>query len=336
MDTFYHISNGKNVKYLCYIDDFMNGNEDLTINEIQMPIVADINIFLYHLLEYSREKGVNIELCDSRPIRIFTKLTNDFVFRYMRIICKSLYEKQSYQNDMNMVYPYRKMYNNPKDPSENKYTKKYLRNYKKSIIHFRIATFYGYDILIQPRNFNKYINDHIFSDDSYSVKFKTEEELDIKNLEYAFTKNAIFSRLNVMNPYTPTQKILLYTNNKNLKYIKKLYEINDIEELKTEEFYHKINRYPFVKERSIKNTINLGELKNIIARRSETPWDIYSKNPNRNNYTNEIIKYHNAVMNYYIEKYFDRKTLLDIGAGPLRQIGFYEKINFKKVGKSVV
>lgn len=249
MNTFYHISNGKMVKYYCDIDDFMNeyikDNDSNIINEIQMPVIADINIFLYHFLEYSRLKNVNIDLCDSNPVRIFAKLTNDFVFRFMKIICKSLYEKESYQNDMDMVYPYRKVYNNPKDLSNNKYTKKYLRNYKKSIFYFSIASFYGYKILIQPRNFNDFINMNIFENTDYDVKFKKEEELDIKNLESVYVKNVLYSRVIAMEPYTNTEKILLY-NDEDPDYIKDFYGINDIEEVKSEDFFHKINRYPDV------------------------------------------------------------------------------------------
>lgn len=77
--------------------------------------------------------------------------------------------------------------------------------------------------------------------------------------------------------------------------------------------------------------MSLDELKKIVPKCRETPWAIYSKYPNRNNYTNGVIKYHTLVMNHYIETYFDRDILLDVGAGPLRQISFYEKIGFKRL-----
>jgi len=254
MNKFYHISNGEHTKYLYALDDYINNMEPNDImNEMQMPVVIknkeDINIFLQHLSDYSREKKVDIELCNSFPVRIFTKLTNDFLFRFMPILCKSLLNGHCYQNNRDFVYPYRKVYNNPNEinyenDQVNNYSDQYKRNYKKSIFHFRIATFYGYDICIQPRSLNKYINDKIYNNPNYEVQFNEEEELDIKNLERIYKKDAFFSRLISMNPYLPTDKIFMYVNERNFKYIKKLYGIDDKEDVKSVEFFHKLNRYP--------------------------------------------------------------------------------------------
>lgn len=71
------------------------------------------------------------------------------------------------------------------------------------------------------------------------------------------------------------------------------------------------------------------ELQNEIFKCRDAPFEIYDVRPLRNKFTNEIIAYHTNVMNYYIKKYFDKNKLLDIGAGPLRQIEFYEKAGFK-------
>jgi len=70
------------------------------------------------------------------------------------------------------------------------------------------------------------------------------------------------------------------------------------------------------------------ELKNKIYKCRDKAFEIYESRPLRNRFTNEIIAYHTQTMNYYINHYFDKEKLLDIGAGPLRQVEFYEKMGF--------
>jgi hypothetical protein len=75
--------------------------------------------------------------------------------------------------------------------------------------------------------------------------------------------------------------------------------------------------------------MSFDELKNKIYKCRDKPFEIYETRPLRNKFTNEIIAYHTNVMNYYIDNYLDKEKLLDIGAGPLRQVEYYEKIGFK-------
>jgi hypothetical protein len=77
--------------------------------------------------------------------------------------------------------------------------------------------------------------------------------------------------------------------------------------------------------------VTYDELKNKIYKCRDKPFEIYDTKPIRNYYTNEILKYHTQVMNYYIEKFFDKEAILDIGAGPLRQVEIYEQMGFKKL-----
>lgn len=71
------------------------------------------------------------------------------------------------------------------------------------------------------------------------------------------------------------------------------------------------------------------ELKSKIFMCRDKPFDIYASRPLRYRYTNDIIIYHTNVMNYYVDNYFDKEKLLDIGAGPLRQAEYYEEIGIK-------
>lgn len=358
MIDFYHISNGVIDKYFYDIDNYMN--ENIKNENVIFPVVTDINIITNYLSIFSKRKNVDIEVCNSVPVRIFAKLTNYFVFDVMKGLCKILFDKgECFQDDRDIVYPYRLIYNNPKKNKDNiKYTDKYIKNYKKSIISFRIATFYGFNILIEENDFQNYVNNQIYENQNYVIPFKTVEELDLKNLISVYTKKALYTRLIDLNPYLDTQKIISYTNDKNLKYIKKLYNIESIDEVETEDFYHKLNRYPFFDDKFDKNISdkknkqprdtgervsgeltkkrgfnvkNIQEIKNILSERSRNAWDIYTNKPIRNETTNSVIKYHNVVMNYYIKKYFAKDNLLDIGAGPVRQISFYEKIGIKRV-----
>jgi len=75
--------------------------------------------------------------------------------------------------------------------------------------------------------------------------------------------------------------------------------------------------------------VSLEDLNNKIFKCRDKPFEIYETRPLRNKFTNEIIAYHTNVMNYYIKHYLNKNKLLDIGAGPLRQVEYYEKIGFK-------
>lgn len=84
-----------------------------------------------------------------------------------------------------------------------------------------------------------------------------------------------------------------------------------------------------LKERNIIMTYD--ELKDKIPKCRDKAFEIYESRPQRNDVTNGVIAYHNDVMKYYIDNAFDKEKLLDIGAGPLRQVEFYEKIGFKEL-----
>ena len=73
------------------------------------------------------------------------------------------------------------------------------------------------------------------------------------------------------------------------------------------------------------------QLKKKIPRCDTLPHYIYKKEPERNKYTSLITSYHDKVMKYYIRKYFSRTKLLDIGAGPLRNLKFYEIIGIRNL-----
>lgn len=76
---------------------------------------------------------------------------------------------------------------------------------------------------------------------------------------------------------------------------------------------------------------SLDELSLKIKRCAELPHHIYKKEPERNEYTTGIGRYHNTVMRHYIGKYLRTDKLLDIGAGPLRNLSFYNNIGIKKL-----
>jgi hypothetical protein len=76
---------------------------------------------------------------------------------------------------------------------------------------------------------------------------------------------------------------------------------------------------------------NINDLKKDIKKCNELPHYIYSKKPDRNQYSSEIIRYHNMSAKHYINKYFKTDKLLDIGAGPLRNIEYYQRIGIKKL-----
>lgn len=71
------------------------------------------------------------------------------------------------------------------------------------------------------------------------------------------------------------------------------------------------------------------ELKSKIFKCRDKPFEIYDTRPLRYHYTSDIITYHTQIMNYYIDHYFDKSKLLDVGAGPLRQVEYYESIGIK-------
>lgn len=66
-----------------------------------------------------------------------------------------------------------------------------------------------------------------------------------------------------------------------------------------------------------------------IKKCHETPFDVYSRTPTRLTFSIIILKYHGMFADYIINKYFDKTSLLDIGAGPLRRVLYYEQIGFK-------
>ena len=72
-------------------------------------------------------------------------------------------------------------------------------------------------------------------------------------------------------------------------------------------------------------------LKKEIVKCNELPHNIYSKKTEPFKYSSEITRYHNMFAKNYINKYFRKSKLLDIGAGPLRQIDYYKEIGISKL-----
>ena len=73
------------------------------------------------------------------------------------------------------------------------------------------------------------------------------------------------------------------------------------------------------------------ELKNEIKRCDELPHKIYAKKPDRNPHTSQLMFYHNQVMKYYMGQYLRNTKLLDVGAGPLRNIRYYDSIGIRRL-----
>ena len=73
------------------------------------------------------------------------------------------------------------------------------------------------------------------------------------------------------------------------------------------------------------------EMAKVIKKCDDLPHFIYKKDPERNSYSSFIIRYHNSVMRHYIKKYLKNDKLLDIGAGPLRQLKYYDQIGIDKL-----
>lgn len=254
MKDVYHISNGKSYKYKSNVKYFLNKNYDL--EQIQLPVKCNINIFIVELEKFSKESLQDIEIIHSFPIRIFTKITYNFIYDCMRDICAKLLKENIKQDDKNYVFPYRKIYNNPLIDNL-QYTNEYKRNYKKSIFSFKLVTLSGYDIIIQFKDFNDFINDKIYGDADYEVPFIENEITDLKNLQTVYKDSINYTnhrnfitRLAVINPFMPTE-VILYFYDKYPEYIKKLYNIKSIDEIKSEEFFHRINQYPVISDSEI-------------------------------------------------------------------------------------
>jgi len=73
----------------------------------------------------------------------------------------------------------------------------------------------------------------------------------------------------------------------------------------------------------------LNKLKKKIPRCTELPHHIYKKIPEKNPHTSLITYYNNSTMKYYIKKYLLGEKILDIGAGRLRDMFFYDRIGIK-------
>lgn len=76
---------------------------------------------------------------------------------------------------------------------------------------------------------------------------------------------------------------------------------------------------------------SVNSLKREIIECNEKPHNIYSKEKEKFQYSTEITRYHNMFSKSYIDKYFKKTNLLDVGAGPLRQVYFYKKIGINKL-----
>ena len=74
---------------------------------------------------------------------------------------------------------------------------------------------------------------------------------------------------------------------------------------------------------------DLDKLHQLVPRCDELPHHIYKKIPEKNKYTSLITYYNNSTMKHYIKKYLGKEKILDIGAGRLRDMIYYNKIGIK-------
>ncbi|ARF10716.1 mRNA capping enzyme [Hokovirus HKV1] len=191
----------------------------------------------------------------------------------------------------------------------------------KSITSNNIKCEYDYFTILWPKLLNINNLKTIIYDPEYHAYYENYKiitlDLFIKLLQNILIPKS-FANIHMFNKYNNNQ-ISLPLCFPNLYIIDDEVKINTKEAIKLQLI--EINNYlSSYSEKSIN-----------IPMCSELPHEIYFSKPERNIYTNGIIKYHNNVVNFYMSKFLDKYKLLDVGAGPLRQILFYEKIGIKKL-----
>lgn len=194
--------------------------------------------------------------------------------------------------------------------NKNNYDYKYFAKTWPNLLNVESLT----DIIYDPDYYCYYDNTKIITIDLF-IKL-LQKSMNYDPLSYTYL--LLFNNYNNKNEQVQVCINNLYFTNCGTEVI-----INTPDKIKND----KIIISDYYKKISGNNDIN--DIESKIIKCSDLPHEIYNKKPERNVNTNGIIRYHNNVMNYYISRYFDKEKLLDIGAGPLRHIQFYEKIGIK-------
>lgn len=240
MDIFYHIDHGKSYEYLYDIRIYYN--KHFTADEIQIPIQITKNsteILIKFFTEYTLRANTSVEICLTNFISIFTELSIEFMFEELEKLLHLFYKSNVKPDDSYFVYPIRKI---AFPPSKiDKPHLKYIKNYEKNIINFRIISFYGYYITLQPKFLNKIFDRKKYEDINYEPKFVDEDEPDLESFIRVYGENDFARKILKYSPYSPAQTIYNYKNDKIVDLLKRFYKISSIDDVKTKEFVHRIS-----------------------------------------------------------------------------------------------
>lgn len=188
-------------------------------------------------------------------------------------------------------------------------------NYTRTWLFYNLANLAGrhniYDIMFDPRYFYHYLGVKFISLDLLAAKFVSKSDpISYCNL-ILLKKYCSYDKVSICFPN------LVASKNSVIVYDK--FQINKIKK-----------DLDALLRKSI-DTKDISQYIDNITLCNANPFDIYSKRAMNTDFTFIISHFHNVVMKYFINKYFDKEQLLDIGAGPLKDISYYEEIGFKRL-----
>lgn len=71
--------------------------------------------------------------------------------------------------------------------------------------------------------------------------------------------------------------------------------------------------------------IKMSEIRDIVRRCSEKPYEVYKTKAIPDNYTRAVNRYHNQIMTHFLNYYARDKKILDVGCGYFRSAVYYER-----------
>ena len=241
MDLFYHIDQGKSYKYMNNLKIFYNFH--FNSEEIQIPVLIDNNVIklvLEFFIKYNIETNKKIELCFKDTVHIFTELSDELLFNKLQILCKAFFENNVKIYDDNLLYPIRKISYPPSNINNPSY--EYIKSYEKDILYFRIESFYGYNITFQPKYLNKIFDRKKYEDKNFKPAIFDVDESDLITFLRLYGEYDKIRHMLKYSPYSPAQTIYNFANNNTINIIKKYYNINNIEDVKTSNFRRRLSK----------------------------------------------------------------------------------------------